>query len=202
MPKSKLTLIIDGNWLMMSRLPVLNGRYADDKTLIQEVKLLMIKSINVVLRTFPMVDNIMFVSDGGSWRKDEPVPSYMKDDTGSDIEYKGNRVQSDEFDWDMIFAEFNNFIEELKSNGVSAFHENGIEGDDWCWYWSRKLNEQGTNVIIWTKDRDITQLVSSDKNGCFTVVWNKDNGVFMKEDSDLTNFLLNPFFQRNETILN
>ena len=31
----------------------------------------------------------------------------MKDDTGSDIEYKGNRVQSDEFDWDMIFAEFN-----------------------------------------------------------------------------------------------
>lgn len=202
MPKSKLTLIIDGNWLMMSRLPVLNGRYADDKTLIQEVKLLMIKSINVVLRTFPMVDNIMFVSDGGSWRKDEPIPSYMKDDTGSDIEYKGNRIQSDEFDWDMIFAEFNNFIEELKTNGVSAFHENGIEGDDWCWYWSRKLNEQGTNVIIWTKDRDITQLVSSDKNGCFTVVWNKDNGVFMKEDNNLTNFLLNPFFQRNESILN
>ena len=73
MPKSKLTLIIDGNWLMMSRLPVLNGRYADDKTLIQEVKLLMIKSINVVLRTFPMVDNIMFVTDGGSLPKDEDV---------------------------------------------------------------------------------------------------------------------------------
>lgn len=201
MPKSKLTLIIDGNWLMMSRLPVLHGRYADDRTLIQEVKLLMIKSINVVLRTFPMIDNIIFVSDGGSWRKDIPLPEYMKTSDG-DVKYKGNRVKTDDFDWDLIFEEFNNFTVELRNAGVSAFREEGIEGDDWCWYWSNKLNEQGTNVIIWTKDRDITQLVSSDKNGCFTVVWNKDNGVFIKDEDDLTNFLLNPYFQRNESILN
>lgn len=199
---SKLTLIVDGNWLMMSRLSVLHNRYADDKTLMKEVKLLMIKSINVVLRTFPCIDNIIFVSDGGSWRKNVPIPKYMKDKAGTDIEYKGNRVQSDDFDWDLIFSEFNSFINELKSTGISAFHEDGIEGDDWCWYWSRRLNKQGTNVIIWTKDRDITQLVSSDNNGYFTVVWNKDNGVFMKEDNDLTNFLLNPYFQRNESILN
>ena len=201
MPKSKLTLIIDGNWLLMSRLPVLHGRYADDYELINEVKLLMIKSINVVLRTFPMIDNIIFVSDGGSWRKDIPLPDYMKTSSG-DIEYKGNRVKSDDFDWDLIFSEFNNFTNELQNGGVSAFREDAIEGDDWCWYWSHRLNEQGTNVIIWTKDRDITQLVSSDNNGCFTVVWNKDNGVFMKEDNDLTNFLLNPYFQKNESVLN
>lgn len=201
MPKSKLTLIIDGNWLLMSRLSVLHGRYADDRTLINEVKLLMIKSINVVLRTFPMIDNIIFVSDGGSWRKDVPLPEYMKTTSG-DVEYKGNRVKSDDFNWDLIFSEFNNFTNELQHGGVSAFREDGIEGDDWCWYWSRKLNEQGTNVVIWTKDRDITQLVSSDNNGCFTTVWNKDNGVFMKEDDDLTSFLLNPYFQKNESVLN
>ena len=30
MPKSKLTLIVDGNWLLMSRLSVLNNRYVDE----------------------------------------------------------------------------------------------------------------------------------------------------------------------------
>lgn len=201
MLKSKLTLIVDGNWLMMSRLSVLNGRYADDKTLMQELKLLMIKSINIVLRTFPSIDDVLFVSDGGSWRKDEDVPEYLKDESGTKIDYKGNRVQSDDFDWDFIFSEFTNFTNELKNAGISVFHENGIEGDDWCWYLSQRLNSNGTNVIIWTKDRDITQLVSSNENGCFTVVWNKDNGVFMKEDNNLTNFLLNPIFHKNESIL-
>ena len=28
--KSKLTLIVDGNWLLMSRLSVLNNRYKDE----------------------------------------------------------------------------------------------------------------------------------------------------------------------------
>ena len=30
MSKSKLTLLIDGNWLLMSRLSVLQARYSDD----------------------------------------------------------------------------------------------------------------------------------------------------------------------------
>ena len=65
MPKSKLTLLIDGNWLLMSRLSVLSNSYVDDFELCQELKLLMIKSINVVLRTFPFIDNIIFCADGG-----------------------------------------------------------------------------------------------------------------------------------------
>lgn len=198
MKKSKLTLIIDGNWLMMSRLSVLHGRYADGKTLMKELKLLIIKSINVTLRTFPLIDNIVFVSDGGSWRKEIALPEYLKK---SKTTYKGNRVQTDEYDWDMIFHEYNNFVEELQKNGISAFSEPNIEGDDWCWYWSTTLNKQGVNVIIWTKDRDITQLVSNDNNGCFTVVWNKDNGVFLKETEDLTNYLLNPLYQHNAAML-
>ena len=76
--KSKLTLIIDGNWLLISRMSNMIGKFANEKDMMLETKLLMIKSINVVLRTFPMVDNIMFVSDGGSWRKDEPVPSWCR----------------------------------------------------------------------------------------------------------------------------
>ena len=187
----------------MSRLPIVNARYADDATLMNEVKTMMIKSINVVLRTFPMIDNVLFVSDGGSWRKDIPVPQFIIDKKkGETAVYKGNRERTDDINWDLVFHEFNAFTDELVRAGISAFHENGIEGDDWCWYWSRKLNNEGTNVIIWTKDRDITQLCSSNHDGCFTVVWNKANGVFVKEDNDLTKFLLNPYFHANEAILN
>lgn len=204
MPKSKLTLIVDGNWLLMSRLPVLLGKYADERTLIQDVKLLMLKSISVVLRTFPSIDNVMFVSDGGSWRKDEPRPEWLKDRDGEELEYKGNRVKDEKvINWDMVFAEYDNFLEKIAKGGIATFHENAVEGDDWCWYWSQRLNAEGTNVVIWTKDRDITQLVKSDKNGCFTVVWNKDNGIFMKsaDENDMTNFLLNPYYQMNEKLL-
>ena len=186
----------------MSRLPIVNSRYADEATVMSEVKELMVKSINVVLRTFPSIDNVMFVSDGGSWRKDVPIPDFIHGKDGEIATYKGNREKSDDINWDLVFSEFNNFVSELKNSGVSAFHEPGIEGDDWCWYWSRQLNKQGTNVIIWSKDRDLTQLCSSDNNGCFTVVWNKSNGVFMKEDKDITKFLLNPDFHANEALLN
>jgi 5'-3' exonuclease len=64
MPKSKLTLIVDGNWLLMSRLSVLNNRFADEYELNQELKLMLIKSINKVLRLFPVIDNVIFVADG------------------------------------------------------------------------------------------------------------------------------------------
>ena len=63
MEKSKLTLIVDGNWLLMSRWSVMNGRFQDDEEMCREIQSMMVKSINVVLRTFPSIDNIIFVSD-------------------------------------------------------------------------------------------------------------------------------------------
>ena len=59
--KSKLTLLVDGNWLLMSRLAVIVGRYPEMNELNRELKLLMIRSVNLVLRTFPQIDNIIFV---------------------------------------------------------------------------------------------------------------------------------------------
>ena len=41
--KSNCVLIIDGNWLLMSRLSILRMRIKDEDTLIKEVKLMMIK---------------------------------------------------------------------------------------------------------------------------------------------------------------
>ena len=127
MPKSKLTLIVDGNWLLMSRLSVLNNRFADEYELNQELKLMLIKSINKVLRFFPFIDNIIFVADGGSWRNQLEIPQYIYDEI-SEIqspEYKGNRVRSDDIDWDLLFSSYNDFITTLQSTGITSCQENG-----------------------------------------------------------------------------
>ena len=205
MPKSKLTLIVDGNWLLMSRLSVLNNKYADDFELNYELKLMLIKSINKVLRTFPLIDNVIFVADGGSWRNQVEIPQYIYDEI-SDIqsaEYKGNRVKSDDINWDLLFSSYNDFITTLQNTGITACQEQGVEGDDWCYHWSTYLNSQGTNCIIWTKDNDLKQLVKIDSNKCFTAWWNDTNGLFLEQyQEDEFNFLFNTEFNINEEILN
>ena len=119
--KSKLSLIIDGNWLLMSRLSVLNNRYADEYELIQELKLLMIKSMRSVLRTFPSIDNIIFIADGGSWRNKIEIPACLHHDSNGDtVEYKGTRTKSDDFNWDLLFASYEEFMALLGSTGITV----------------------------------------------------------------------------------
>ena len=179
--KSKLTLIVDGNWLLMSRLAVISGRYPDTNELNRELKLLMIRSINLVLRTFPIIDNIIFVADGGSWRNSEvAVPLFLQNDG---IEYKGNREHSDDIDWDVIFSGYEDFLNVLKTNGVTVSKEKMIEGDDWIWYWTRRLNENGVNTVIWSSDNDLKQLIQNDSfNGSITAWYNDRNGVWFSDD--------------------
>lgn len=196
--KSKCSLIIDGNWLLMSRLSVLNNRFKTEKELCQELKLLMLKSIDVVLRQFPIIDNIIFVSDGGSWRNKIEIPQFLQLEG---VEYKGNREKSDDINWDLIFAEFEDFMSVLSTTGITVCREQYIEGDDWCWYWSTKLNSENTNCIIWSKDKDLTQLVKTDQDNCFTIWWNKDSGVIVEDKPDEEmNFLMNFKFNENEEI--
>lgn len=205
MPKSKLTLIVDGNWLLMSRLSVMNNRFADDYELNQELKLLMIKSINVVLRNFPDIDNVIFVADGGSWRNDIEIPQFLIDEcekNGEPVGYKENRVKSDDINWELLFQSYAEFISNLRECGITACQENNVEGDDWCYHWSTYLNSQGTNCIIWTKDNDLKQLVKIDSNKCFTVWWNADNGLFTEDfPEEEFNFLFNNEFNINEELL-
>ena len=122
MPKSKLTLIVDGNWLLMSRLSVLNNRFVDELELNQELKLMLIKSINVVLRNFPFIDNVIFVADGGSWRNQLEIPKYIYDErasTDQSVEYKGNSVKSSDINWDLLFESYDDIISTLQSSGIT-----------------------------------------------------------------------------------
>lgn len=196
--KSKCTLVIDGNWLLMSRISVLNNRYKDEYELCQDLKKLMLQSINVVLRKFTFIDNIIFVSDGGSWRSSIEIPKFLQEDG---IEYKGNREKSDDINWDIVFDEFENFMSVLQSTGITTVREKGLEGDDWCYHWSRLLNSENTNCIIWTKDKDLIQLVKTNSDNCFTAWWNTDSGVYLQEinDEDI-DFLFNAKTSDNETV--
>jgi len=204
MSKSKLTLLIDGNWLLISRLSVMNNRYLDDFELCQDLKIMLIKSINVVLRTFPLIDNIMFFADGGSWRSKIELPSCLHHDIeGANVEYKGTRVRSDDINWDLVFSAYEDFIATLQQTGINTYREKDLEGDDWMYFWSHELNKQGTNCIIWSKDNDLKQLIHTDKNKCFTIWWNKDAGVFTDEHNEQDfDFLLNYEFNQNEQLYN
>ena len=194
--KSKLTLLIDGNWLLMSRYSVLVNKTNSDTELAKEVQKLMIKSIMLVLKKFPDIDNIIFVSDGGSWRNSIDIPQFLveeKEKENVPVEYKGQRKLPDDVDWKIIFGYYEELIELLNQNHITACRVQNIEGDDWCWYWSKKLNEDGTNVIIWSMDKDLTQLVSYDEKSCvFTVCWNDKTGLFIKEMDNLNNDNVDP----------
>lgn len=179
--RNKLTLLIDFNWLGISRASVLmkgftksNSDTIKEQTA-NELKDLFARSINVILNRFKDIDNIVIVSDGGSWRKQLPIPKCLEN-----VIYKGNRSQTNELDWDLIFKTFNEFIEHCKSLGITCTNHINIEGDDWIWYWSRKLNSEGIHTIIWSSDNDLKQLVQVDENTqAFTVWYNDKNGLWL-----------------------
>ena len=132
--KSKLTLIIDGNWLLISRMSNMIGKFANEKDMMLDTKLLMIKSINKVLRLFPKIDNIIFVADGGSWRTSEKIPACLKADEENETitcaTYKGTREQDKNLNWEVIFGEYEKFLDVLDCNGIQVCREQGVEGDD------------------------------------------------------------------------
>ena len=180
--QSKLTLIVDGNWLLMSRLSVLTNQYSSDEETCKELQLLMLKSINRVLNTFSVIDNIIFIADGGSWRNQLEIPQFIYDERTSEdqsVEYKGQRhLDESIINWEIVFKYYENFIDILEKKGITTCRKQNIEGDDWCWYWSTKLNDEGTNVMIWSMDKDLTQLVkTNDQNGVFTICWNNKLGL-------------------------
>lgn len=202
MAKSKLTLLIDGNWLLMSRLSAITNNYIDDNELCKNLQLLMIQSIKKVLKKFQLIDNIVFCADGGSWRNDLEVPETVTDDEGNIIKYKGNREKDANINWELVFKAYETLILQLKQYGINAYKEYAVEGDDLVWWWSKKLNSEGTNCIIWTKDNDLKQLVNIDNNKCFTVWWNEANGMFIENfNEDDLDFLFNNEYNENDIIL-
>lgn len=206
---SSLTLLVDGNWLLMSRIAVLRNKYFDTDSLIHELQLLMIRSINAMIRNFPEIDNIIFIMDGGSWRNKVKMPDFL---VQQGVSYKGNREKSEGIDWDKVFTAYEGFALTIGQwSNVSVCAEHNIEGDDWCWWWSNILNNDNTNVIIWSADKDLTQLVKyNENNSVFTgtlytrgskTVLTLPESVKSNVENSLTLFF-NPNYVYNYNILN
>ena len=180
---NKCTLLVDFNWLTVSRVSVIMDKFnknnSEDiiKSAKHELKENMVRSINMILNRFQCIDNIVIAADGGSWRKLLPVPESLKDTT-----YKGNRQQDVEYDWNAIFGASNELFKHCKELGITCTQFNNIEGDDWIWYWSRRLNDEGTHCIIWSIDNDLKQLVQKNKQtGAWTVWYNDKNGLWVDD---------------------
>ena len=174
---NKCTLLIDGNWLLQSRMSVMMDQFDASKSK-QELQAAqdelierMARSIIIVLNRFKDIDNFILIQDGGSWRNQLQIPSQLGE------KYKGNREHDIEIDWSHIFSALNKLANYCKNQNITSSQMFNAEGDDWMWYWSRKLNSEGTNCIIWSSDNDLKQLVQVD-NGVFTAWYNDKNGLF------------------------
>lgn len=202
---NRTTLIIDGNWLLMSRLGMMMGEFAKSLPVeyLEKAKNDMIdfvaQSINKIVNYWgPRIDNIMMVQDGGSWRKTLPKPKLITE------EYKGNRVADEEIAWNYVWDTLKTICHNFDVNHITCVTEKNIEGDDWCWYWSRYLNHVGINTIIWTADADLKQLVQRDPTtNAWTVWFNDRSGLVVDEaeqhsDMDmLMNFdVVDPFLEQ------
>lgn len=186
MKKNNCTLIIDGNWLLQSRFSVIGKGFEIDMPDVakenakNELQELMAKSISIVLNRFSIIDNVVLVTDGGSWRKQLPVPSQLEN-----ITYKGNRTAAKEYDWKYIYGALTSLSEKCKSLGITVSNHSMIEGDDWIWYWTRRLNADGTSCIIWSSDNDLKQLVQNNNDtGAFTSWYNDKTGIWFDKSLD------------------
>lgn len=198
MDRNKCTLIVDGNWLLMSRLWIVNNLFAPNQSeeknrqASMELKELMAKSISVTLQKFHgYVDNIIIIADGGSWRKEVEKPLSLRD-----VAYKGNRISSSELNWGLIWNTQDEFLLNCKNQGMTITKLEGMEGDDLAYYWSRRLNPQGINCIIWSTDQDLLQLVQY-RDCVFTAWYNNEKGLGLSETAkdtpaDPLEFFLQP----------
>ena len=111
-----LTLLIDGNWLAISRMSIFANQFKKSSPDIikssaaEDFKILLARSISAILNRFIDIDNIILISDGGSWRKSLTIPKCLE------VTYKGNRGDDmGELDFDIIFKSFNEFISNINS---------------------------------------------------------------------------------------
>ena len=193
---NKCTLIIDGNWLLMSRMAKIKDHFDKNLHTIEELntakedlKDFMAKSISVQLRRFDnLVDNIILVTDGGSWRRTIERPVSQPE------EYKSNRVREENIAWNYIFDSLNELKDRFDKLGITACNIQNIEGDDWIWWWSTYLNSQNINCMIWSSDADLKQLVTGDADH-WTVWYNDISGLYIhkalntESESDIDFFM-------------
>ena len=113
-------------------------------------KKLMLDFCSVIKQVNPIINDVVFVEDSHSWRKDLLLQQ----------EYKGNRKKiQEDIDRKGFDATIANFTDTLKSIGVKVSQAERSEGDDLIYAWSDYLFNEGKSSLIISTDRDLNQLV-------------------------------------------
>ena len=113
-------------------------------------KKLMVDFCSVIKQVSPIINDIVFVRDSHSWRKDLLLQQ----------EYKGNRKKiQEEIDKNGFNTVTANFIDTLRNMGVKVSYAERSEGDDLIYAWSEHLFNEGKSSLILSTDRDLNQLV-------------------------------------------
>lgn len=151
----RFTLIIDGhNFFYRSLWSTFrsgkNKVLTTQKDMDAYEKKLMLDFCSVIKQVNPIINDVVFVRDSHSWRKDLLLQQ----------EYKGNRkkVQED-IDKNGFNTVTGNFINTLNSLGVKVSYADGCEGDDLIYAWSEHLFNEGKSSLIISTDRDLNQLM-------------------------------------------
>ena len=120
MKKMKCCVVIDGNWLFMSRFSVMTEKFrvpCNAERAKNELKSSLMTSVQFLLEQKKFIDGVVICADGKSWRKDIPRPELQNiiNPAGG---YKRNRVRGEELDWKSAFAAFNDFLDELEASAM------------------------------------------------------------------------------------
>lgn len=166
--KGRHTLVIDGNYFLFRTMHVLPAPKKGEMVLGNE------KAVQVYVRKLAtdlayqirlwegLIGNVVWTLDSKSWRKDF-FPEH---------DYKGNRTQSTEIDWNGFSKAVTDFSAILAKHGVIISKIDGAEGDDLIYAWDTACTSTERSVIILTGDRDLVQLVNfNESNKTHTILY-------------------------------
>jgi hypothetical protein len=140
----KLSLIIDGNYLMQKSVFILHKL----RTLYTDLPVILERDFNTLSNLY-YFDNIYFISDSKrNWRK----RYYEK--------YKGTRKKNEDIEWDSVYDIYNEFKNKIqKENKCITYQFDNLEGDDIISYIVKKSNRNGYSNLIIANDSDLFQLL-------------------------------------------
>jgi hypothetical protein len=152
----RFTLIIDGHNFFFRSLWSCFKQNSKTKILSTQKdidayeKKMMLDFCSVVKSVSPIVNDIVFIKDSHSWRKDLLL----------EHEYKGNRKRTQEnIDMFGFGVAVNNFTDTLVNFGIKVSQAERSEGDDLIYAWSNYLFESGKSSLILSTDKDLNQLI-------------------------------------------
>ena len=205
----KLVVLIDSGFLKYSTRFVARNRLGIDhraplaelannanaQAVIYDVLAASLRSkLSSIEHNFGKIDRCIVCLDvGDSWRT--KVTKTVRPDTGeeSSIAYKGHRRTDDPEELAAIVQLNKYYMTAIKfltdNSSIELVGHNGIESDDYMVILGQTYAKQGNQVIVMSKDADITQAVVSYDNGGFVAIMQpqQHGGMTMVVDHGLRN---------------